>query len=151
MKLLNPVFRLVSLIMGGILGLFFGCRCDSPIRVAYGMPHADFKFSGIVLSFDQQSPVKGLRVGIKHLSADSSMHDSTLTDSLGKYSLTFTDLPLEKWILTVKDIDSSLNGSFSDKDTAIQTPQNEMHGGDGKWYKGRIEKNINLNLDRKTN
>jgi putative lipoprotein (rSAM/lipoprotein system) len=115
----------------------------------YGMPNADYKVSGTVLSADQNLPIKGLSISIRDTMNTSGIIDSTETDSLGRYSMQFSGFPRENtWDLKVKDIDSIENGSFITKDTIISIPESDLQEPSGNWYKGHGEKNVDLKVDR---
>ena len=111
------------------------------------MPYADFKVTGTVLSADQNLPIGGLSVSLRDTMEASGIIDSARTDSLGRYSLVFSEAPWGNvWLLGVKDIDSSKNGLFIGKDSVISKPN--LQGGDGKWYDGHGEKTVDLKMDR---
>jgi putative lipoprotein (rSAM/lipoprotein system) len=142
--------KLLCLPITAILGIFcsFGGCMYGPAP-AYGMPHADYKVSGTVLSSDQNLPIKGLLVSIRDTANTAGIFDSTKTDSLGKYSLQFSRAPWNStWDLKVKDIDSTENGSFLNKDTIISIPESELREPSGNWYEGHAEKNVDLKIDR---
>lgn len=142
------ILNLLSILICSILGMFFGCNVG-PDPVEYGMPYADFKVAGTVRSTEQGLPIKGLLVSLRDTLNTSGSIDSVKTDSLGKYSLEFSDAMWDNaWILSVKDIDSIDNGSFIGKDTAISIPESDLKGSDGKRYYGQGEKSVDLNLDR---
>jgi putative lipoprotein (rSAM/lipoprotein system) len=141
--------KLLSLAIGAILSIFWGCGIVDPPAPAYGMPYAKYQVSGTVLSSDQNLPVKGLFISIRDTGSTLTARDSTMTDSLGKYSLQISDGPWNPtWDLKVKDIDSIENGSFVTKDTIISIPSSALQGGDGKWYEGHAEKTVDLKIDK---
>lgn len=128
------LLKLLSLCIGVIIGLF----CDSGSNiieqpVKYGIPHADYKISGIVKSSDNNLPVKGLLVSIRDTAEMITIDNSTTTDISGMYSLEFSS-PVKKntWKLNVKDIDSTENGSFNTMDTVISIPEDESNGWGGE-------------------
>ncbi len=132
--------KLCSFLLGTMLSMLFGCRIG-PTPIEYGMPHADFKISGTVLSADQNQPIKGLSVTIRDTVYHWRAIDSTKTDSLGRYSLQFCEEPyLNTWNLEFVDVDSTENGSFRSKDTIISIPENELKDPSDSWYKGHAEK-----------
>lgn len=145
------VLKLLSLIISVVLGLF----CDSDNSgglnqpVEYGMPHADYKISGKVISSGNSLPVEGLRVSIRDTVALSTLNTSAITDSDGRYSLEFTTaLWNNTWHLQVKDIDSIENGLYKTKDTTVSIPQSELNKRGGRWNYGHADKTIDLKVDR---
>lgn len=147
------ILKLSSVLIGVLLGIFFGCSCGNgpleygPMPVEYGMPYADFKVIGTVRSADSSLPVKGLSVSLRDSMNASRIIDSARTDSLGRYLLEFSGFAFGNiWTLSVKDMDSSANGSFAEKDTVISQPP--LQGGDGHWYEGHGEETVDVNVTR---
>ena len=143
--------KLLSLIISTLLGIF--CNSISKMNEtegAYGMQYADYKVSGTVVSSDQNLAVKGLLIIVRDTMGTYKRLDSTMTDSLGRYSLEFSGPPFDNiWDLNVKDIDSTENGSFFSKDTTISIPESELKGRDAPYYLGHAEKKVDLKLDKK--
>ena len=140
------VLKVLSIVLGVLLGFFFGCSSGGG-PMEYGMPHADFKVTGTVQSADSSLPVKGLSVSLRDTMNASGIIDSARTDSLGRYLLEFSGYAFgNTWTLRVKDIDSSANGSFAEKDTVISQPP--LQGGDGHWYEGHGEETVDVNVTR---
>jgi putative lipoprotein (rSAM/lipoprotein system) len=142
--------KLLSHAIGAVLGIFctFGGCMYGPAP-EYGMPHADYKVSGTIVSSDQNLPIKGLFVSIRDTANVSNIIDSAKTDSLGKYSLQFSHPPWENtWDLKVKDNDSIENGSFKTKDTVVSIPKSDLKEPSGNWNDGHGEKTIDLKVDR---
>jgi putative lipoprotein (rSAM/lipoprotein system) len=125
-----------------MLEIFFGCTHNVTIPM-YGIAaEADFEVSGTVLSADQNLPIKGLSVSIRDTSSISQIIDSTMTDSLGRYSLQFFRPPGDNtWDLKVKDVDSVENGLFATKDTIISIPLSDLKEGHG-------EKSVDLKMNK---
>jgi putative lipoprotein (rSAM/lipoprotein system) len=146
------IARAVSLLISSILGIFFGC--ENTVEVEYGMPHADFKVSGMVQSSDTHQPVKGISILLRDtLWTIEAVRDTTATDSLGKYSFSFMGMSSagqNTWILQALDIDSGENGSFLPKDTIFSIPDSTLQGGHDR-YQGHGEAVIDLKLDRNSN
>lgn len=146
------ILKLTSLAIASILGVFcnFGGTMYGP-AVEYGMPYATYKVMGAIKALDNNAPIKGLQVSIKD-TANYYESDSSFTDSLGKYSLVdFSGFPSESktLLLSVVDVDSDLNGSFTNKDTLITFKNTDLHDPSGTWNEGTAEKIIDINLDAK--
>lgn len=148
-KITFRCLKLLNLFTSTILGILFSSSCQMN-AVAYGMPHADYKVSGTIVSSDHNLPIKNLLVAIKDTFEPYGIHDSTKTDSLGKFSLEYSGPPWDSTFdLNVIDVDSTENGTFSAKDTIFSIPESELKGGNGPWYAGHGEKKIDLKLDKK--
>ncbi len=139
------IMKFFSIIIGSVLGSIFNISCG-PFAVEYGAPHADYKISGTVKSAQSQTEIPGIAVLRYHGSDTLFYEDSTVTDSLGKYSFTYSD-GISEWTIRAKDIDGDENGNFSTKDTTISIPNSELTGGDGDWYEGSAEKTVDIDLE----
>lgn len=141
--------KLASISIGAVLGIF--CTSANEPAPLYGMPYANYTISGTVRSTDQNLPVKALLISLKDTGSLSELIDSTRTDSLGRYSLEFTVAPHENvWLLGVRDVDSSDNGSFLPKDTVVSIPQSELKDPSGTWNYGHAEKTVDMIINRNT-
>ena len=140
---------MLSLLVSAIMGIFCSSGCGMN-KVAYGMPHADYKISGTVVSSVHELPIKGLLITMRDTMSSYGNLDSTKSDSLGRSSLERSGYPRDStWDLSVIDIDSTENGSFASKDTIISIPKSELKDGDAPWYWGHGEKNVDIKLDNK--
>jgi putative lipoprotein (rSAM/lipoprotein system) len=145
--LFHHFLKTSSAAIGAAVGFLLGCDC-LPFPIAeYGTPHADFKVSGTVTSRQTSQPVPGILVSIYDTANTVQASDSAMTDSVGHFLLKFTDHPSAIWILRVRDIDGDTNGKYTGKDSTISIPEGELTGGDGKWYEGSAENEINFELD----
>jgi putative lipoprotein (rSAM/lipoprotein system) len=142
--------KLLSLSISAVLGVFcnFGGCVYGPAP-EYGMPHADYRISGTVLSSDLNLPIEGISVTIRDTLDASGAMDSTGTDSLGRYVLQFSEAPWRNtWRLKAEDTDSFENGTYISKDTVISIPESDLQDGSGSWYEGHGEKTVDFQLDR---
>ena len=144
--------KALSILIGVLLGIFFGCSSGGgPIdthqcrNTECRMPISRSLVT--VRSADSSLPVKGLSVSLRDTMNASGIIDSVRTDSLGRYLLEFSGFAFGNiWTLSVKDMDSSANGSFAEKDTVISQPP--LQGGDGHWYEGHGEETVDVNVTR---
>jgi putative lipoprotein (rSAM/lipoprotein system) len=146
--------KLLSISLSFILGLF----CNNPnittpvygVVAEYGMPWANYKVIGTIHSSDiTHAALRGIKVSLKDTAAGSNAFDSTYTDSLGKYSLNFNTSPWDNtWVLDARDVDGTLNGSYTAKDTTISIPDSSLDsaGTRGTWYRGTGETTVDMNL-----
>ncbi len=72
------------------------------------------------------------------------------TDAQGNYKATLNRVCLDSIRLTFSDIDSNENGSY--RDTSLVVPTHDIHlsGGDGHWYQGEGNVNVNVTLTPKS-
>jgi putative lipoprotein (rSAM/lipoprotein system) len=148
------ILKLFSCVIGFILTI--GCRLppstEQPLYgvvAEYGMPYADYRITGSIKASDTFLGIEGVKVSLRDTGCACVARDSALTDSAGAYALEFGGYPGQStWSLTATDVDDAANGSFAPKDSIVSIPQSDLTGGDGSWYSGRGEKNVDLNLDR---
>ena len=113
-----------------------GCMYGSPME--YGTPHATFKVTGKVTD-QQNSGIQNIRVVFPY--------DTVFTDVQGKYSVKTVDFPTDQSIpIQFKDIDNAQNGEFKQLDTTAKFENPQFTGGDGHWYKGQTEIELNIKL-----
>ncbi len=143
------ILKFLSILISFILGIFSNSCNKYGTETEYGMPHADFKINGTVKSDQSDTPIRGISMSLRSTSDNVIVTDSTLTDSLGRYSIEFTDGVSKNntWILRANDVDGNENGVFSQKDSIVSIPENELSGGNGNWYMGKGEKEVNLGLE----
>ena len=147
------ILKFISLAIGFLLSVM----CKNPfdvqplygVVVKYGMPYADYKITGKINASDTFESIRGIKVTVRDTGYAAPVKDSALTDSTGKYAIGFGQPPWNAaWIVEAADVDGESNGRFASKDTIISIPDSTLTGGDGEWYRGRGEKNVDLNLDR---
>ncbi len=93
------------------------CSDDIDVVMAeYGVPEMKFSIKGKVLNEDDL-PIRDIFV--------STSGYNTTTDSLGEYELDIIKYEKRTSIL-FNDIDDSLNGKFTSKDTTIFLDENEI-------------------------
>ena len=128
--------------------LGFGAACSlsgceyGPLPVEYGTPHAMFKINGNVKSEQTSDNIPGIRVvmGV----------DTAFTDAQGNYQVRNESWPSdEAFMLEFKDIDGESNGAYQPLDTIVEFIDPEFIGGEGAWYMGETDKEINIELKDK--
>jgi putative lipoprotein (rSAM/lipoprotein system) len=146
------ILKLLSLALGFLLSVM----CKNPFEVLplygvakYGMPYADYKIIGSIKAADNLEAIAGIKVSVRDTGCTCQAKDSVFTDGAGKYSLEFSQPPWNSaWLLEAADIDGENNGNFTLKDTVVSIPDSTLTGGDGEWYNGHGEKNVDIDLDR---
>ena len=141
-----------ALIVFLISFLGFASSCD-PIgggAMMYGTPSADYIVKGKVATATN-TPVAGIKVEMS-MEANSYLLNSTLSaESTGTYKVTGGGQSPEGESFKIKftDIDGALNGEFETLDTTIVFKDPKFVNGDGSWYSGQTEKEVNVKLKAK--
>lgn len=131
----------------GILVSFLGftTACNGGGYCEYGMPNADFKINGNIKSENTSAIIPNIKVTMQ----DTSGYYSTSVNSneSGNYEIQINDFPTDNaYLLTFEDIDSTENGEYETLDTIIEFNDTEFSGGDGSWYAGETEQELNVKL-----
>ena len=133
--------------------LGFG-SCDENGVEEYGTPHADFSIKGAVQSTDGKA-IQGIKVSLldTHNATSTDEIPDTLgtvySDEKGMYSIEKEAFPKEELTVTAEDVDGEKNGSYEKKSVSFKISQKDYKGGGKSWYNGKVEKDINLQLDKK--
>ena len=141
LKILTAFNVLITCLMA-ILGFFSSCRDNSSV-VEYGSPHALFKAKGNVSSTSTQQPIEGIKV--------TSQIDTVFTGIEGQFEINAgMDLPIgQSFNLRFQDNDGVENGEFQQLDTLVEFTNPVFTGGDGNWYYGETERELNVKLKGK--
>ncbi|MFN8258606.1 MAG: radical SAM-associated putative lipoprotein [Bacteroidales bacterium] len=104
----------------------------------YGTPYATFKVMGKVTTVEE-IPVQNIRVVLDY--------DTSFTDASGNYEVKTINFPTNQtFSLHFKDVDNEQNGEFTDLDTTAEFKNPQFTGGDGDWYDGETEIELNVKL-----
>ncbi|MFW5657044.1 MAG: radical SAM-associated putative lipoprotein [Bacteroidota bacterium] len=135
-------FKAYNGLLAVILALLgFSTSCEET-RVEYGTPSAKFIVNGTIESKESSKPIKNLRVVMQY--------DTTYSDGDGNYQVAVTDFPDDQdFQLEVADVDGPENGDYQDLDTIVQFRNPEFINGDGDWYSGETQQEINIKLNPK--
>lgn len=134
-----------------LLGFFpFVTGCDDP-KVEYGTPYAEFNFRGVVSDKTTSQPVPSMRVIIKNEHKISI--DTAYTNSEGKYSVEFTDIPdiEETFYILTEDVDGELSGGlYKPNEVSVTVSDAEFVRGkdNGGWYVGKATKEVNIKVEK---
>ncbi len=151
-KILQSSNKIIVFIMA-LLGFTVGCK-DGPfggISAAYGTPHANFVAKGNIVSANNNTTIKGIRVIAKWTFQYPPTHsDTVLTDATGLYISKISSFPDETKVnLNFTDVDGVANGSFQPLDTLVTFTNPKFTGGDGHWDHGTVEKVMNIKMKPK--
>lgn len=132
--------RLLFLILS-LAGVITNCNDDSNnVEPMYGAPNADFIINGKVKSSAAQQPINNIQLIMRN--------DTAFTNENGEFIIKNNGSPQDTiFKLTIKDIDGNANGTFQPQEVTVTFPANSFVGGDGNWYLGKVEKNIDLVLE----
>ena len=76
--------------------------------------------------------------------------DTSYSDENGKYEVKNGDFPMDQTFkLKFNDIDGLSNGEFNSLDSVIEFKSPTYTEGDGKWYRGKTEKELNIQMKPK--
>ncbi len=147
--ILYYALKMMSMGLGSLLGLFFGCdNSHRATQPEYGVPYAEFEFKGTVCAKESNQPLPGIMVTVRDSPEDENQSLSGFTDSSGKYSLECIGYSGPyTWVLKAQDVDSIKNGLFVSKDTVISISDDQLIGEDGNWYRGKVEKTVDIHLE----
>lgn len=121
------------------LGFVTACS-ESPSE--YGTPNAKFMIKGTVSSAVSKKAIKGIRV--------ISRYDTAFSALDGSYKIELNTFPdSQDFLVKVEDIDSELNGLYLPTDTLLSVKNPTFKGGDGNWYSGETESELNIELTPK--
>jgi len=139
----------------GLLGFSTACSKKSDERY-YGTPYAKVIIYGKTESSDSKKPVRNIEVIYNTIKTnqqgqflDTLVLDTTYTDKKGLFFRVFEYNLYNTYLINVRDIDSTENGSFKAEDTNIILTKKDFKGGDGQWNMGTAIKNIYIQLDPK--
>ena len=114
----------------------------------YGTPTVDYEFKVRVTDQDAK-PVEGLQVDLPMSHGD----EKELTDAQGKAELDGSYTGFyggHKVVLEVKDIDGEKNGVVADQQVSVDIKESDfVSKGSKKWNNGKVEKEIEIQVERK--
>ena len=136
----NYIILLVNKLILALIA-FLGFSCDDVINIRdeYGSPCADFKVNGTVVDELTLNKLSNIQVVMDW--------DTVYSDENGNYEVITSSNPSSQALLvTFKDVDGELNGSYFNLDTLVEFEDPEFINGDDKWYYGEVSKEINVKL-----
>lgn len=146
-----------ALIVFLISFLGFASSCDPfGMKYMYGTPSADFIVKGKV-GTAANSLVAGIKVEMsKEINNGTEkvsylLNTTSSAEVSGAYKVTAgSEFPDDQTFkIKFTDIDGALNGEYETLDTAVVFKDPKFTGGDGHWYHGQTEKEVNVKLKPK--
>lgn len=142
-----------SLILFLISLLGFTTSCV--IKTEYGSPHADFVVYGTITSVTDSKPIPEIIVEMRQVhEEEDTLHSRLVATGFsyysGSYDLMAESSPTDKtFSLRFIDTDGALNGEYETLDTTVVFKDPKFANGDGDWYSGFAEKELNIQLKPK--
>jgi putative lipoprotein (rSAM/lipoprotein system) len=148
-KIYRPWTKSVNWILAGILIVlgFSGCENN---RDEYGSPYATYRFRGRVTN-KAGNPVKDIKIEVI---PQPYYHDAILNPILsndyGSYDMSIKILPTDEFRIIFSDFDGETNGSYQNDTISVKITEKDYYEkGNGNWYHGAAEKEINHVLKEK--
>ena len=143
MKKIIKFWDKIIVVLLGVLGI--SVAFHSCMKTEYGVPHADYEIKGIVTNKETSKPIQNIQV------VHQRYHDTTYTNSDGKYTFIYNSNLLDGLHLVVEDIDGEANGGeFDTKEIDIKITQaDQVKKGKENWDWGKYVKTVNIELETK--
>jgi putative lipoprotein (rSAM/lipoprotein system) len=152
--------------LAGLMSLlgFSSCNGDNPptpVRVEYGTPHADFAVSGKVTDSNGRG-LSEIRVVVPrvdhhqratsgfipdHPIISEEVRDTFYTQEDGNFAYLYRGIPSNDSLnIHMKFEDAAENARFETDSVKVTFFSSDLKGGDNRWYDGKAEKKINIEL-----
>lgn len=150
-KLLHSVNSLIVLMIS-LLGFTTSCE----VEAEYGTPHADFIVFGKIVSATDNKPIPEIIVEMRYLpekvedTSQSTLMGTGFSYYPGDYTVSAQMNPDDQTFrLRFIDTDGPLNGEYETLDTTVVFKDPKFVMGDGSWYSGYTEKELDIKLKPK--
>lgn len=143
-KIYRPFIKGTNWALAGILSLlgFASCSNDGGETPAeYGTPHAKYTIKGAVTD-KEGNPIEGINVHVKMPFEWNGGEGVADTNKEGKFDITYTTFPDDKFTLIAKDIDGEENGSFQTDSVEVTFTKDDFYEDGKRWYEGAARKEI---------
>lgn len=146
-KLNRRLIKGTNWALSGLMALIGFSGCEKFGAVEYGVPHADYEFSGKVTN-EQGEPIPDIQVKIHEKMENKFSHglDSTRTDANGKYKMSFSNFPTKEYHLIATDKDGKENGSYLSDTTRVEITNDDFYKKGKDWYNGTARKEVDIIL-----
>ena len=139
-----------------ILGFSLSCK-KAPVE--YGSPHADYVVIGKIESIVDNNPIPDIIVEMRNViitesgQSSNSLTGTNFSNSIGNYFVNDQGMgvfPKDRtYLIKFIDTDGALNGEYETLDTTIVFKDPVFTNGDGHWYSGYTEQELNIKLKTK--
>lgn len=127
-------------ILSALLTLLGFGSCDKIGTLEYGSPYVDYQVKGQVTD-EEGNPIEGIRVTFE------TSPDALYTDANGHFESKEIRNVVVYGKIKFEDIDGSAHGSFlPDSADLANLEQKQIEKGDGNWYEGKFEINVQQQL-----
>lgn len=153
LKFLKSYNTLIAFLLT-ILG--FSSSCD-PLRTEYGTPSADFILKGKIVSAANNNPIQDIIIEMRRVEKTQDgqtfvkVTDTSFSEYEGNFTLTDQSAFPKDQTYQIKftDTDGLQNGEYEPLDTTIVFENPVFINGNGHWYSGQTEKELNVKLKPK--
>lgn len=146
-------YNSLILLLISLMGFTTSCTKDEEPLLMYGSPHATFIVKGEIKSAQTQQPIPDIIVEMRIVYEEeggSRLANTGFSRGNGDYEVRMGDFPGDYTIqLKFTDTDGVLNGEFESKDTTVVFKDSKYTDGDGSWYSGYVEKELDVKLKPK--
>ena len=143
-RLFNSYNSLILLILS-LLGFSTSCE-DENKSMMYGVPMAGFKVIGKVESALDDKPIPDIIIEAR----DDYLEGTGFSKPDGTYEVGIGgDTGDHTYRLKFVDTDGALNGEYESLDTTVVFKDPVFTGGDGSWYLGIAEQELNVKMKPK--
>jgi len=121
----------------------------------YGSPHATFIINGEVKSAANGRVIPEIIVEVRKEYNEETglvraLVETGFSEDNGKYTVSMGDWPEDQtYQLRFTDTDGALNGEFESLDTTVVFKDPKFINGDGSWFRGVAEQEMNIKLKPK--
>jgi len=138
-----------------MLGFSISCKEDEARM--YGSPSADYLVKGSIRSTLNEQTIPDIKLQMYPVSDNTDLSDEFLagsarSDFKGRYVLVvynYNSWADHSYLVRFTDVYGALNGEYQSLDTTIVFKDVKFTGGDGEWYMGTAEKELNIKLKPK--
>ena len=153
LKFLNS-YNACILFLLSVLGFSSACKKEEPLLM-YGSPHATFSIIGEVKSAADGKIIPEIIVEVRKEYNEEkglvrALVETGFSEDNGKYTVSMGDWPEDQtYQLRFTDTDGALNGEFESLDTTVVFKDPKFTNGDGSWFSGVAEQEMNIKLKPK--
>jgi putative lipoprotein (rSAM/lipoprotein system) len=137
-----------------IIGFSSSCKKEEHVLL-YGTPHATFSIIGEVKSATDGQAIPEIIVEVRKEYKEEAglvrvLVETGFSEGNGKYNVMIGDDPVNQtYQLRFTDTDGAQNGEYESLDTTVVFKDPKFTDGDGSWFRGVAEQELNIKLQPK--